>query len=80
MIKNRWQDMKYNDFLNSWEVYWAEGTRRYSIGCGEYFKLYLGNEIELSCRIELGMEWYIIVEPNDTKFDLNPKETYKIDI
>ena len=79
-MKNRWQDMKYNDFLNCWEVYWAEGTRRYSVRCGESFKLYLGNEMELSCRMELGMDWYIIFGQNDTKLYLKPNETYKVDI
>jgi hypothetical protein len=79
-MKNRWQDMEYNDFLNCWEVYWAEGTRRYSVRCGESFKLYLGNEMELSCRMELGMDWYIIFGQNDTKLYLKPNETYKVDI
>ncbi|MCM2532957.1 hypothetical protein NDK43_11875 [Neobacillus pocheonensis] len=23
-MKNRWQDMEYNDFLNCWEVYWPK--------------------------------------------------------
>lgn len=80
-MKNRWQDMEYNDFLDCWEVYWGEGgNRRYMVHCGESFKLHLGNGMELSCRIELGRDWYLIVGQNDTKFYLNPKETYKVDI
>ena len=79
-MKRKWRDMEFNDFLNCWEVCWAEGKKRYTVRCGESFKLYLGSEVKLSCRMELGMDWYIIVGPNDTKFYLNPNETYKIDI
>jgi hypothetical protein len=72
--------MEYNDFLNSWEIYWGVGgTRSYWVRCGDSFKLDLRDGLELSCRIELGYDWYLIVGHNDTKFVLKQNETNRVD-
>jgi hypothetical protein len=71
--------MQYNNFLDCWEIYWYEGgSRRYGVRCGDLFIMDLGNGLELSCRMELGNDWYIIVGHNDPKFELRHKETYRV--
>nr|WP_299095453.1 DUF5348 domain-containing protein [uncultured Metabacillus sp.] len=42
--------------------------------------MHLGDGRKLSCRMELGRDWYIIVGRNDTKFYLKPNETYQVNI
>lgn len=79
-MKNRWKNMQYNDFLNCWEVYLDHDNRSYKIRCGDSFELYLGDGVKLSCRMELGWDWYFIVGQNDTKLYLKPNEIYKVDI
>ncbi|MFJ7727896.1 DUF5348 domain-containing protein [Neobacillus sp. NPDC097160] len=45
---------------------------------GDWFELHLGDGRKLSCRIELGREWHIIVGRNDTKFYLKTNEIYQV--
>lgn len=78
-MRSRWKDMKYNESLDCWVVFWGDNTG-YKVRCGDWFDLHLGDGRKLSCRIELGREWYIIVGRNDTKFYLKPNETYQVDI
>lgn len=79
-MKNRWRDMVYNDFLDCWEVYLGKENRSYKMNCGDAFELYLGDGMRVSCRLELGWDWYVIVGQNDTKFNLNSNESYKVNI
>jgi hypothetical protein len=78
MMKNRWREMEYYDFLNCWVVDWFDDHRGYEVHCGDSFKLYLDDGKILSCRIELGQDWYIIVGQNGTEFYLKPNETYRV--
>ena len=48
--------------------------------CGDWFDLHLGDGRKLSCRMELGRDWYIIVGRNDTKLYLKQNETYQVNI
>jgi hypothetical protein len=79
MKKKRWRDMKYNEDLDCWVVFWEENTG-YKMRCGDWFELHLGEGRKLTCRIELGREWYVIVGFNETKFYLKPNEVYQVDI
>ncbi|CAO5258092.1 DUF5348 domain-containing protein [Frankia sp. AgKG'84/4] len=79
-MKTRWRDMIYNDFLDCWMVFLGDGKRDYKVRCGDSFELHLGDGVRLSCRMELGWDWYIIVGQSDTKFYLNSNETYKVNI
>ncbi|MDQ0158026.1 DUF5348 domain-containing protein [Robertmurraya andreesenii] len=78
-MKSRWNDMKYNEDLDCWVVFWGDNMG-YKVRCGDWFDLHLGEGRKLSCRIELGREWYIIVGRNETKLYLKPNETYQVDI
>ena len=78
-MKSRWNDMKYNEELDCWVVFWGDNTG-YKVRCGDFFDLHLGYGRKLSCRMELGMEWYVIVGMNDVRFNLKPNETYQVDI
>ncbi|MEC1717881.1 DUF5348 domain-containing protein [Schinkia azotoformans] len=48
--------------------------------CGDWFDLHLGDGRKLSCRMELGKQWFIVVGRNDTRLYLKPNETYQVDI
>lgn len=78
-MKSRWKDMKYNEELDCWVVIWSDNTD-YKVRCGDWFVLHLGDGRKLSCRMELGKDWYIIVGRNDTRFYLKPNETYQVDL
>ncbi|WP_419881695.1 DUF5348 domain-containing protein [Peribacillus sp. B-H-3] len=39
-----------------------------------------GNGRTLSCRLELGRDWYILTGRNDVKFYLKKNETYQVDL
>jgi hypothetical protein len=78
-MKSRWKDMKYHENIDCWVVYWGD-NKGYKVRCGDWFDLHLGDGRKLSCRMELGREWYIIVGRNDTKFYLKPNETYQVNI
>nr|WP_299848664.1 DUF5348 domain-containing protein [uncultured Metabacillus sp.] len=62
-----------------WVVFWGDNTG-YKVRCGDWLDLHLGDGRKLSCRMELGRDWYIIVGRNDTKFYLKPNETYQVNI
>ncbi|MBO0962850.1 DUF5348 domain-containing protein [Neobacillus sp. MM2021_6] len=79
-MKKPWRDMKYNDFLDCWMVFWDNGKSDYKLRCGDSFELHLGDGKRLVCRIELGSDWYILMGQNDTKFYLKPNETYQVNI
>lgn len=78
-MKSRWKDMKYFEDIDCWIVFWGDNTG-YKVRCGDYFDLHLGDGRKLSCRMELGRDWYIVVGRNDTCFYLKPNETYQVDI
>ena len=78
-MKSRWKDMKYNEELDCWVAYWGDNTG-YKLRCGDWFEIHLGDGRKLSCRIELGRDWYIIVGRNETRFYLKQNETYQVDI
>ncbi|WP_027725172.1 DUF5348 domain-containing protein [Tuberibacillus calidus] len=79
-MTKQWRDMVYDKFLDCWMVVLDGGNRDYRIRCGETFKIHLGDGNEILCRMELGFDWYIIVGINDTRFYLNPNETYQVKI
>lgn len=78
-MKKRWNDMTYNEELDCWIVFLGNHTG-YKVRCGDSFNLHLGDGRKLSCRMELGMQWYIVIGRNGTKLYLKPNETYKVDI
>lgn len=51
----------------------------YKVRCGDWFDLHLGGGRRLSCRIELGRDWYIIIGRNETKLYLKQNETNQVD-
>ncbi|OZS78500.1 hypothetical protein CF394_07015 [Tetzosporium hominis] len=48
--------------------------------CGEWFELYLGYGKVLSCRLELGRDWYIITGQHEVRFYLKQNETYQVNL
>lgn len=69
--------MSFKEELDCWYVSLGD-DKGYTIHCGDYFELHIGNGISLSCRMELDQQWYIIFGENDVKVDLKPNETYQI--
>ncbi|MEC1748253.1 DUF5348 domain-containing protein [Schinkia azotoformans] len=78
-MRKRWNDMKYNEDLDCWIVFWGDNTG-YKVRCGDWLDLHLGDGRKLSCRMELGKQWFIVVGRNDTRLYLKPNETYQVDI
>jgi hypothetical protein len=78
-MKGRWKEMKYNEDLDCWVVFWGDNTG-YKVRCGDWFDFHHGDGRKFSCRMELGKDWYIIVSRNETKFYLKQNETYQVDI
>jgi len=78
-MRKRWNDMKYNEELDCWIVFWGDNTG-YKVRCGDWFDLHLGDGRKLSCRMELGKQWFIVVGRNDIRLYLKPNETYQVDI
>lgn len=78
-MKKRWNDMRYHDDIDCWVVYWGDNTG-YKVRCGDWFELNLGDGRKLSCRMELGKQWYIVIGRNDTKLYLKPNETYQVNM
>jgi hypothetical protein len=71
--------MKYNEELDSWVIFLEENTG-YKMSWGDWFELHLGEGRKLTCRIESGRDFYVIVGFNETKFYLKPNEVYQVDI
>ena len=78
-MKGRWKEMNYNEELDCWVVFWG-GNSGYKMRCGEWFELHLGYGKTLSCRLELGRDWYILTGRNDVRFYLKKNETYQVDL
>lgn len=78
-MKSRWKEMNYNEELDCWVVFWGDNAG-YKMRCGEWFDLHLGNGRTLSCRLELGRDWYILTGRNDVRFYLKKNETYQVDL
>lgn len=69
------REMRFNEQYDCWVVEWND--HRYLLHCGEYFELVLG-VIKIPCRLELGQEWYLIME--GARLNLREQDTYKIRI
>ena len=65
--------MIYDDDLENWMV--ELNGRTYSLHCGEIFDLVIG-VTNIPCRLELDSQWYVIV--HEVRFNLRPKDTYRI--
>ena len=63
----------YNREQDQWCVILNE--RMYPLHCGESFLLHIG-KATLSCRLELGANWYVIVQ--ETPFVLHPTAIYSV--
>lgn len=74
-MKRQWKDMSYSQEFDCWVVSWGDHGS-YKVHCGGWFELDLGDRTRISCRIELGREWY--VGQNNIKFNLKVNETYKV--
>nr|WP_272437785.1 DUF5348 domain-containing protein [Terrihalobacillus insolitus] len=70
--------MKYNEELDSWVV--IQESQEMGLYCGESFDLYLEDGKSIPCRIELSNQWYLLLGRYGVKFNLEPKEVYKINI
>lgn len=68
-------DMVYEPLEERWVV--ELNGRHYGLHCGEVFELNLGRQT-IPCRLEMDNEWYILMK--DTRMNLRPQETYKINI
>lgn len=79
MRKSHWEDMRYFESIDCWVVIW-EGQMGYKVRCGDWFDLHLGNGRKLTCRMELGSQWYVVIGVNDTRLYLKPNETYQVKI
>lgn len=79
MKKKRWEEMKYFESIDVWVVIWGD-NKGYKVRCGDCFDLHLGNGRRLTCRMELGRKWYVVIGGNDTKLYLKPNETYQIEM
>ncbi|WP_404468660.1 DUF5348 domain-containing protein [Sutcliffiella horikoshii] len=78
-MKSRWKDMIYSEAFDCWIVVWGDNTG-YKMRCGEWFDLHLGNGRRLTCRLELGRDWYILTGRNDVRFYLKKNEKYQVDL
>lgn len=79
MKPSRWKQMYFDQTLECWIVDWGDQTG-YKMRCGEWFDLYLGYGKVLSCRLELGSDWYIITGQHEVRFYLKQNETYQVDM
>ena len=71
--------MRYEESIDSWIALWDDESG-YKMRCGEWFELYLGYGKVLSCRLELGRDWYIITGQDEVRFYLKQNETYQVDL
>ncbi|WP_246188452.1 DUF5348 domain-containing protein [Metabacillus lacus] len=71
--------MYFDEKLDCWIVDW-ENQRDYKLRCGECFNLNLGYGKVLSCRLELGRDWYINTGSHEVQFYLKQNETYEVDL
>ena len=79
MKKSRWKSMRYEESIDSWIVLWDD-ENGYKMRCGEWFELYLGYGKVLSCRLELGRDWYIITGRDEVRLYLKQNEIYQVDL
>lgn len=68
-------EMKYDPQQDRWVV--VMGHREYGLHCGEYFEIWIG-KTSIACRLELGNDWYIIMQ--DARFNLRTQDTYRVKI
>jgi hypothetical protein len=67
--------MIYDHDNDRWIV--ETGDTVYGLHCGEGFELIIGSH-RIPCRLELGVEWYIIME--NVSLILRTRDTYKVTI
>lgn len=64
--------MRYHKDLGCWLVVKGE--------CGYSFELCIGKDRGVSCRLELGRQWYVVMDSDGVKLNLRTSEIYKMDI
>lgn len=78
MKRDRWE-MVFFDSAGCW-IACSDDDREYWMRCGDEFILHLGGRQRIPCRLELGMEWYILAGKQGIRLNLNENEIYKVEI